>query len=262
MKVIFFDVDGTLIDCESGIKNPTMKTKEALRKLKSEGNIIVLSTGRAKSFLNKEILDLDFDGFITSNGSYIEFRGEELLNNCIDNTLLEEIITFFEINNIEYIIECQEKSELSDLESETLQRLIEVCSIPRDRLVNKGSLKEIKANKLVVCLDNKEKYRMVTEKYGNKFNFMGFSEMSTYDMYVNNYSKGYAINKLIEILNIDRKETYAFGDGINDVEMFKIVNKGIAMGGAKKGLLKYSYDNTKSVEEDGVYYGLKKLNLI
>ncbi|MDZ4907210.1 HAD hydrolase family protein, partial [Clostridium perfringens] len=145
-------------------------------------NIIVLSTGRAKSYLNKEILDLGFDGFITSNGSYIEFRGEELLNNCIDNTLLEEIITFFEINNIEYIIECQEKSALSDLESETLQRLIELCSIPRDRLVNKGSLKGIKANKLVICLDNKEKYKMVTEKYGDMFNFMGFSKMLAYDM--------------------------------------------------------------------------------
>ncbi|MDZ5016986.1 HAD hydrolase family protein, partial [Clostridium perfringens] len=140
------------------------------------------------------------------------------------------------------MIECQEKSALSDLESETLQRLIELCSIPRDRLVNKGSLKGIKANKLVICLDNKEKYKMVTEKYGDMFNFMGFSKMLAYDMYVNNYSKGYAINKLIEILNIDRKDTYAFGDGVNDIEMFKIVNKGIAMEGAKDELLKHAWE--------------------
>lgn len=261
MKVIFFDVDGTLIDCENGIKNPTMKTKEALQKLKSEGNIIVLSTGRAKSYLNKEILDLGLDGFITSNGSYIEFRGEEILNNCINNNLLEEIITFFENNNIEYIIECQEESMLSDLESEILQRLIDSCSIPRDKLVNKGSLKGIKANKLVVCLDNEEKYKMVTEKYGDRFNFMGFSEMLIYDMYINNYSKGYAINKLIEILNIDRKDTYAFGDGINDIEMFKIVNKGIAMGGAKEELLKHAYYKTGSVSEEGIYYAIENIIL-
>jgi Cof subfamily protein (haloacid dehalogenase superfamily) len=261
MKVIFFDVDGTLVDCENGIKNPTMKTKEALQKLKREGNIIVLSTGRAKSFLSKEILDLDFDGFITSNGSYIEYRGEELLNNCIDNTLLEDIINFFEINNIEYIIECQEKSEISDLKSESLQRLIELCSIPRTGLVNKGLLKGIKANKLVVCLDNEEKYKMVTEKYRDMFNFMGFSQMLIYDMYVNKYSKGSAINKLIEILNIDIKETYAFGDGINDIEMFKIVNKGIAMGGAKGELLNLAYYKTRSVSEEGIYYAIKNLVL-
>lgn len=259
MKTVFFDVDGTLIDCVNGIKNPTMKTRDALHKLKNMGDIIVLSTGRPKSFLDKEILDLGFDGYITSNGSYIEFREEEILNNYINNALLEDIITFFEINNIEYIIECQEKSIFSNLESENLKKLIELYSIPRDRLVNKESLQEVKANKLVVCLDNKEKFKIVTERYSNIFNFMKHPKILTYDMYNNSYSKGYAINKLIEILNIDRKHTYAFGDGENDIEMFKIVNKAIAMGGADEELLSYAWKRTKSVSDEGIYYAIKNL---
>ena len=35
--IVFFDVDGTLIDCGKGLYKPSNKTKEAIKKLKENG---------------------------------------------------------------------------------------------------------------------------------------------------------------------------------------------------------------------------------
>ena len=43
-------------------------------------------------------------------------------------------------------------------------------------------------------------------------------------------TKGDAITELIAKLGIDKKDTYAFGDADNDVEMMQAVGTGIAMG--------------------------------
>ena len=34
--IVFFDVDGTLIDCGKGLYKPSNKTKEAIKKLKEK----------------------------------------------------------------------------------------------------------------------------------------------------------------------------------------------------------------------------------
>lgn len=45
---------------------------------------------------------------------------------------------------------------------------------------------------------------------------------------------------------------YAFGDGVNDSEMFRMVGHGIAMGKAVEQLKQIAEENTLSVHEDGV----------
>ena len=50
------------------------------------------------------------------------------------------------------------------------------------------------------------------------------------DITLKGVTKGDAITELIEKLGIDKKDTYAFGDADNDVEMMQAVGTGIAMG--------------------------------
>lgn len=45
---------------------------------------------------------------------------------------------------------------------------------------------------------------------------------------------------------------YAFGDGVNDSEMFRMIGHGIAMGNAVEQLKQIAEENTLSVHEDGV----------
>lgn len=82
------------------------------------------------------------------------------------------------------------------------------------------------------------------------------------ELSVPNIHKANAIETLINYLGIERKNTYAFGDGMNDKEMLEYVNIGIAVGNAKEGLKAVADEITDNIDNNGIYNSMKKHNLI
>ena len=77
-------------------------------------------------------------------------------------------------------------------------------------------------------------------------------------MYLKKNTKGSAILKAIDFLNIKIENTYAFGDGKNDIEMLLTVGCGIAMGNANDEVKKHSNKITDTVQNDGVAKGIEQ----
>ncbi|WP_181039090.1 HAD hydrolase family protein, partial [Brachyspira murdochii] len=65
-------------------------------------------------------------------------------------------------------------------------------------------------------------------------------------------NKGNALKRICEIKKIDIKDTIAFGDNFNDIEMIKYAGIGVAMGNAEEIVKQEAYYITLSNEEDGV----------
>ena len=82
------------------------------------------------------------------------------------------------------------------------------------------------------------------------------------DITLKGVTKGDAITELIEKLGIDKKDTYAFGDADNDVEMMQVVGTGIAMGRHSEKVGEVASMVTGTVKEEGITMALKKLGLI
>ena len=82
------------------------------------------------------------------------------------------------------------------------------------------------------------------------------------EIMVKGIHKAIAIESLLNHLNIDKKDTIAIGDGLNDIEMFEYCNLGIAMGNSKDKLKEIADYITDDVHEDGLYKAFKKLELI
>ena len=260
--VVFFDVDGTLIDNIKGIKSPTEKTRESIKKLQEAGYLTMLATGRPMSFITEELLNLGLSGYIASNGSYAELEGEIIFDYPIANSDLEELLGYFDENKIEYMLEGQEASYVLDKNGQQLVNLIKIFDINDENFIDKWDIKTVKTNKIIVISSDENIYIMVKEKYRDKYAFMSHPSGKSFEMYISKYTKGYGIEQLINKLGIDQKDTYAFGDGENDIEMFQVVKHGIAMGGHHEGLKEHAYDFTENVENEGIYQGLKKLGLI
>ena len=72
------------------------------------------------------------------------------------------------------------------------------------------------------------------------------------DVYRKGFTKGTAVQYIYERLNISKENTYAFGDGVNDMEMLELVGHGIAMGNAVEPLKQIADDITLSVSEEGI----------
>lgn len=74
-------------------------------------------------------------------------------------------------------------------------------------------------------------------------------------------SKGYGVMKLLEHMNISAKDTIAFGDGENDIEMLELVGYGVAVENAKDQLKRIAKFGTKTNDEFGVASILELLSV-
>lgn len=259
---VFFDVDGTLIDCAKGINVPSDKTIQAIKQLKENGYLTILATGRPMSFVTEELLSLGLEGYIASNGSYAEIDGEIIFDYPIENVKLTELLEYFDDNKIDYILEGQKESYAVNITGGKIREIIDEANIEEGCFVDKWSRETVKTNKIVVVVSEENIYNKVYEKYKEEYAFMKHPGGKSFEMYIGKYTKGYGIEQLITKLGISKEDTYAFGDGENDIEMFQFVKYGIAMGGHHERLKEHAYDFTENVENEGIYEGLKKLKLI
>lgn len=260
--VIFFDVDGTLIDVAKGIKSPSQKTKESINKLKEAGYLTILATGRPMSLVNEELISLGLSGYIASNGSYAKIEDEIIFDYPIDNNDLGELITYFNENKIAYILEGQEANYVVDLNNTEIKILMEKVDLKDECFIETWKVETVRTNKIIVVSNSDDIYEKIKSKYENKYAFMKHPNGESFELYVGKYTKGYGIEQLINKLGISQENTYAFGDGENDIEMFQTVKHGIAMSGYHERLKEHAYDFTEDVENEGIYIGLKKLKLI
>ena len=75
-------------------------------------------------------------------------------------------------------------------------------------------------------------------------------------------SKASGIECMIRHFGIAREECIGFGDGGNDIEMLDYCGIGVAMGNAADEVKRHADFVTTSVDEEGIEYALKSLQII
>ncbi|MBR5636426.1 MAG: HAD family phosphatase, partial [Pseudobutyrivibrio sp.] len=68
-KVIFIDVDGTLVDYENNLPDSAVS---AIRKARENGHKVYICTGRSEAEVYQNIWEIGLDGMIGGNGSYVK----------------------------------------------------------------------------------------------------------------------------------------------------------------------------------------------
>ena len=66
-KILFIDVDGTLVDYDNNIPQSAVK---AIKIARNNGHKVYICTGRSKSEVYQELWDIGLDGMIGGNGIY------------------------------------------------------------------------------------------------------------------------------------------------------------------------------------------------
>ncbi|MBQ8670205.1 MAG: HAD hydrolase family protein, partial [Oscillospiraceae bacterium] len=101
-KVVFFDLDGTIVD---STKTNSPSALRAIKALRANGHITGVATGRSgvemASFMKRYAVDL-FDIVLYNNGAQCEYDGDVLFRKCADPTEIAAIIQIARKNGIEY----------------------------------------------------------------------------------------------------------------------------------------------------------------
>lgn len=254
--LIFFDIDGTLLDHD---KNLPQSTKKAIAQLQAAGHITAIATGRGP-FMYVPLRDeLNINSFVSFNGSYVVIDGEIVFTNPLHEEKLLELTT-----------EGLQKDHPAVLmTAEAMHSNVENHPFINDSLATlkldvapSFNSKFNQAQKLYQTLffieeENEQYYR---KKYP-EFEFIRWHPLSV-DVIPKDGSKAKGIEAAVKALNIDSENVYAFGDGLNDVEMLKSVKNSVAMGNAVPEAKKVAKYVTKDVDQDGILHGLKMVGLL
>ncbi|WP_245799697.1 Cof-type HAD-IIB family hydrolase [Virgibacillus proomii] len=275
-KIIFMDIDGTLVN-DNGVVPESAKS--AVQKARENGHLIFISTGRSKAELYEDILDIGFDGIIGAVGGYIEVGQEVILHETVDPEDVQHLVDYFSQHGIDFYLESNgglfaskycKKHIRSIIDKEIKENPgakeeIEKGILPfHDALIEGESSIRDDINK-ISFLGSDIPIEKISEEFGTKFNISStvpiFGENSG-ELSIPGTHKETAIVKVLEHLNINRKNSFAYGDGMNDLEMIQYVHRGIAMGNAKEALKLVADDITDTPDEDGIFNSFVKYGLI
>lgn len=261
-NIVFFDIDGTLLSEKT--KLIPNSAKEAINKIRENGHLAFINTGRPISEITTQIRDLGFDGYVCGCGTYIEYNGKILLYKSLGEKISKEIALDMTTFNLEGILEGSQKIYFDNPENITNKTILDIINQHKHEGFFQARTwheDDIDIDKLVIFLRKNSNFEGFYEKYKDIFEFIKRDE-DFYELVPLGYSKASGIEYLINHLNIPHKNTYAIGDSTNDLSMLNYVENSIAMGNSHPDLFKSVSYITKEVDEDGVFLALNHYNMI
>lgn len=254
MKIAFFDIDGTLLDVPNNMHEPALETIEALKKFQDAGNYIVIAT--ARPVIPSSLDVLNYNGMICCDGHYIEINNEILVDNRfnVEELSLQEDV--YNKHHGAFIFTGHYGEWFSDPINPLIKKhnLIYQGSqhVPLDKAL-KHPYDDIKVNAVTAIFSNTKDMFDAKDKLPSDWAINAYDEEHIrMDVHKPGFNKGTACQFVYNHLNINKEDTYAFGDGLNDVEMLSLVGHGVAMGNAVEGLKKVAKESCDTVTNNGI----------
>jgi Cof subfamily protein (haloacid dehalogenase superfamily) len=261
VKIAFFDIDGTMVNVPNGMIHPTSETVRVLKTFQEQGNYIVVATARNK--IPESVEDIHFDGYICGDGQYIEFLGEVLVDNFFSKEQIIEQLKIYEEHNGGCGFGGRDGNWVSSRTNPFFKRhnaLYHGSDNLDDIPLIQDYWDEVKVNSIAAAFGNAEDLLAAKAKLPADWEISAYTDDDDVrmDVHLPGFSKGTACEFLYQHLHIDKADTYAFGDGNNDIKMLQLVGHGIAMGNAPKNVQEVANDVTDTVDNDGIAKAFKK----
>lgn len=268
-KIIFIDIDGTLLSHTQGI---SPKSLEAILRARENGHLVFLNTGRAKSY-SQAFLKLPVDGFVFGAGAHVEIDGKTLYNLAINHDDMTEIIKLLKNNSLILVFEGSEKSYFSDEALKFFEKIYEKRQLENNQKMldyhvgkeifndlDNYLIKKTPVNKMTIYFQQHDEYKFLKDFLHDRYHFIMYDKAA--EVVVKGVNKFKGIEEVCAYYKIPIENTIAFGDSYNDYEMIKFAGVGVAMANSHPDILELADLVTDSVDNDGIYWGFKKLGLI
>ena len=268
VKLIFFDIDGTLI---SNWRDMPESAARAIRKARENGHLCLVNTGRTASLVMDWLPKLaPFDGYLCGCGTQIFFHGKELMHKTLSKSEGESVIRCLEKHKIDAILEGEDNNyhnDLGKMHTETFLKY--VTDHYSDR--NWATYREApgKFDKFYCFADDPQSVRDFMAEQGNLLDLID-RERGYFEIVPKGYSKATCMDFLVEHLNnsgnypkkITLADTVAIGDSNNDLPMLEHAGIAIAMGESSQAVLSMADHVTADVMEDGIWKALDWLGVL
>ena len=273
MKMVFFDVDGTIYHLRNGISK---KDREAFSHLKNAGYYTVLCTSRSMPLVTEDIRCLGFDAYITSSGACIQAR-KYMADYWIPYESVTRLISALEKYDLITIL-CGK----SNIYFNTVALNSDICPwfdvifkyMKDDYSSLSQHFENIHINNICVKVgkrqlnlyDIQDLFTYIQSTFGCEITASWDDEgnLVEFEITANGRNKGLAATELIRALQKEDKNitSWAIGDGTADISMFRNVDFSIAMGNVSDVVKDAASYVTEHYEQDGMAVACEKIILM
>ncbi len=255
IKVIFFDIDGTLLSHTTGTVPES--TVRSLKKLQEKGIKIVVATGRDIIEMKKlPITHLNFDGYLTLNGNICLDKDEKMFaGNEIDPGEVEILVQIFKAGRIPFVLIGENNRYINYVDDV----VIETQQSTHGTIPDIG---EYHGEKIYQCLAFvNDETRAKLDEMLDQCSITSWNKTGI-DIIARTGGKAAGIQKFLDKEGLRKSQTMAFGDGENDLSMLKYAGIGVAMGNGVEKLRRSADYVTTDIDDNGIENALKHFNLI
>lgn len=253
MAIIFFDIDGTLA---WGTRVPA-SAAAAVARTRAAGNLVFICTGRPRRYA-QEHFGSYADGFVCSNGR-LAVRGDEVVvSRPLTSEQTSTIVRILDSLDAGYAFFAADGLFYGG--NPAYRHVAEEVNGPTSELALALDAGTDLYSFDVYFKDVSER-EAITQALDGLCLVNPHGPHPSVDVTVLGYGKGDAVCDVAAALGIDREQTYAFGDGINDLSMIQMAAHGVAMGNAVDELKAAAEFVTTNIDEDGVAGGLAHFGL-
>ena len=255
-KIIFFDIDDTL--SRNGIlAEHNQATLEQLAKTDIK---LVISTGRSKAILPLDVLDLldagILDAIICMNGQYSFDKADRISHYPLTDVQIAKIVDL-----------CQASQLIHKFDSATHiawssenERLREYNARTPHSILDPDYYKTNTVYQCSVFFKSQQDKMQDVNFAQDDLKLVHWHTVGA-DILPADASKARGILDVCKYYNVDANDCMAFGDGMNDLEMFDLVGFAVAMGDAKAELKQRADFVTGTIEEYGIQSVLNQLDV-
>lgn len=255
-KIIFFDIDDTL--SRNGII--AEHNKATLEQLAGTDIKLVISTGRSKAILPADILALleadVLDAIICMNGQYSFDKSGRISHYPLSAEQTDKIVRL-----------CQQSDLIHKFDSATHiawsgenDRLREFNAVTPNSIVDPKYYKSNTVYQCSVFFNNQQEKMQEVDFAQYDLKLVHWHQIGA-DILPADASKARGIKDVCKYYTVDASECMAFGDGMNDLEMFDLVGFAVAMGDAQPALIARANFVTGTIEENGIQAVLDRLHV-
>lgn len=277
-KIIFLDVDGTLVDYHNRVPESAVT---AIRQARANGHRVYVCTGRSRAEIQDKIWEIGLDGMIGGNGSYVEDQEKTIMHQLIPKEEAIHIVDWLRARDLEFYLESNNGLFASKNFRQAAHPIMNEYANRKgvtDQIAQEAATEEFLGqmiygeelyrddlNKVSFILSSYQDHLDSIEEFPNleAHTWGGRGETALFgDLGVKGIDKAHAVDVLLGHLGADKKDTIAFGDAKIDIPMLNYCEVGVAMGNGGPEILAMADMVTTDVEDDGLYHAFKALKLI
>lgn len=229
MSIIFFDIDGTVMDLDGTIP-PSAVT--AVRRLRQAGHHCVINTGRPRLAMDPQLMDMDFDGLVCSCGQYIQLDGKIIRHVGFDRETSRKILEIGRRCRVDMYFEEAERIWCDTPHGVVNRELRGAIARLEDRGVRVGQPDgdpDFHFDKVCVLTAPDSLREEFLAEAAPMCQVIDRGNML--ELPVRGYSKASGCLAVAQALGEDLADCYAIGDSANDLEMLQCPGPGAGGGG-------------------------------